>query len=183
MGLRLKNPEDVLRSRPGTQRRDLGLATFRIAVASYWLYEQHWKLPPDFGLRQPRGLMFAFQQGIQYPTLDIYKSFLETIVVPNFYLFGWLLFIAEVLIGLSLLLGLFTRAGAIMATIQALNLLISQASTPEGLWIYLAILLANLIVLLTPTNRQLSLDRVLAPTFAEQASRGRRLARVALALM
>lgn len=183
MGLRREKSGDMLLDRPETRRRDYGLAAFRIAVAAYWLYEQHWKLPPDFGLSQPRGLMFAFQQGIQYPTLELYKMFLQTIVVPNFHLFGWLLFVAEAVIGLSLLLGLFTRAGALMATLQAINLLISQASTPEGPWIYFAILAANLIVLLTPSNRQWSLDRILAPTFAQQAAHDQRLARVALALM
>ena len=65
-------------------------ALARIALGLYWLYEQHWKLPPDFGLHDPRGLMFAFQQSIQYPTVDLYRAFLQDIVVPNFHLFGWL---------------------------------------------------------------------------------------------
>lgn len=163
--------------------RDYGFAAFRIALGAYWLYEQHWKLPPDFGLRQPRGLMFAFQQSIQYPTLDLFKRFLETIVVPNFHLFGWIVFVTEVAIGLSLLLGLLTRAGAIVGTAQAINLFISQASTPEGPWIYLAILAANLFVLFTPSNRQLSVDRVLAPRVATAAARGDLLPRILQWLM
>ena len=50
-----------LESPPTATWRDTALALGRIAVGGYWLYEQHWKLPPDFGLHQPRGLMFAFQ--------------------------------------------------------------------------------------------------------------------------
>ena len=183
MGVKSGRSEARLHSAPDTKWRDVALAVGRIAVGGYWLYEQHWKLPPDFGLHQPRGLMFAFQQSIQYPTLDIYKTFLQDVVVPNFYLFGWLLFVGEVTIGTSLTLGLLTKAGALLGTAQAVNLLLAQGSTPEGPWIYLAILGANITVLLTPSNRQLSVDRLLAPKLGEAASEGSLLARIALRMM
>ena len=183
MGLRLGNSGATVQGRSATRPRDYGLAAFRIALGAYWLYEQHWKLPPDFGLHQPRGLMFAFQQSIQYPTLGLYKRFLQDLVVPNFHVVGWLVFLTEVGIGVSLVLGLCTTAGALVGTGQAINLLISQASTPERPWIYLAILVANLFVLLTPSNQQLSLDRILAPRLATAAAHGRRLPRLLLWLM
>lgn len=147
MGLKLRNDGAALGTPAEAKGRDIALAVFRIAVGGYWLYEQHWKLPPDFGLHQPKGLMFAFQQGIQYPTLDIYKAFLQNIVVPNFFLFGWLIFLLEVFIGTSLLLGLLTRAGGLLGTLQAVNLLIGAASTPEGPWIYIALVAANVFLL------------------------------------
>ena len=143
-----------------SSRYDLAFAVARIALGSYWLYEQHWKLPPDFGLHDPRGLMFAFQQSIRYPTFDLYRSFLQDLVVPHFHLFGWLLALAEVAIGVSLVLGVLTRAGALLSVLQAVNLLIAQGRTPEGPWIYLAILAVSLFVLLTPSNRRLSVDRL-----------------------
>jgi len=145
-------------------------ALARIALGLYWLYEQHWKLPPDFGLHDPRGLMFAFQQSIQYPTVDLYRAFLQDIVVPNFHLFGWLVLLTEVAIGLSLVLGAATRAGALLGVLQAVNLLIAQGSTPEGPWIYLAILAARVLVLFTPSNRRFSVDRRLAPRLARSPS-------------
>ncbi len=144
----------------GRRRARYG-ATFaaaRIAVGSYWLYEQHWKLPPDFGLHDPRGLMFAFDQSIRYPTVDLYRAFLQDVVVPHFQLFGWLLLLMEVAIGTSLVLGAWTRAGALLGVLQAVNLLLAQARTPEGPWIYVAILVANLVVLFTPSNRRFSVD-------------------------
>ena len=149
----------------------VALAAARIAVGVYWLYEQHWKLPPDFGLHDPRGLMFAFQQSIQYPTVDLYRAFLQDVVVPHFHLFGWMLGITEVLIGASLLLGAFTKVGALLGVLQAVNLLIAQGRTPEGPWIYLAILAANLFVLFTPSNRRLSIDNRLAPKIVGTLSR------------
>jgi len=159
-------------------RYAVAFAVARIAVGSYWLYEQHWKLPPDFGRHDPRGLMFAFQQSIKYPTVGLYRAFLQDVVVPHFYLFGWLLGITEVTIGASLVFGAFTRAGALLGVLQSLNLLIAQGRTPDGPRIYLAILAANLFVLLTPSNRRFSVDRRLAPRFAAPKSRATLLTRV-----
>jgi len=159
-------------------RYAVAFAVARIAVGSYWLYEQHWKLPPDFGRHDPRGLMFAFQQSIKYPTVGLYRAFLQDVVVPHFYLFGWLLGITEVTIGASLVFGAFTRAGALLGVLQSLNLLIAQGRTPEGPRIYLAILAANLFVLLTPSNRRFSVDSWLAPRLSASPSRPTLLTRL-----
>ncbi len=137
---------------------DVAFAAARIAVGSYWLYEQHWKLPPDFGLNAPRGLMFAFAQSIQYPTVDLYRAFLQDVVVPHFHLFGWLLLFAEISIGTSLVLGAWAKTGALLGVLQSVNLLVAQGHTPEGPWIYVAILIANLVVLCTPSSRRFSVD-------------------------
>jgi thiosulfate dehydrogenase (quinone) large subunit len=167
----------LTRSAAGSRRsltpvgRDLALAGGRIALGAYWLWEQHWKLPPEFGVHDARGLMFSFQSSIEHPTLDVYKTFLETLVVPNFYIFGWLVFVSETLIGLSLTLGLFTRAGALLGMLQSINLLVAQGATEEGPWLYVGLIAANLAALLTPSNRRLSLDRRLASKL--RASTGR----------
>lgn len=182
MAVRAGDAATAGRGRSATGARDVALALGRIAVGAYWLYEQHWKLPPDFGLHQPRGLLFAFEQGIEHPTLGVYATFLRDVVVPHFHLFGWLLFAGEVTIGTSLALGVFTKAGAALGTLQAANLLVAMASTPEGPWIYVAILAANVAALATPCNRRLSLDRLLATRLGAAAARGNTLARVARAL-
>ena len=183
MDVILEGSQRGLQSSPDARWRHVALAAGRIALGGYWLYEQHWKLPPDFGLHQPRGLMFAFQESIAHPTLGVYRTFLQQVVVPHFHLFGWSVFISEVLIGISLVLGLLTRGGALLGTLQAVNLLVAEARTPEGPWIYLAILAANLFILFTPANRCLSLDRLLAPKLGEAAARGSRPARALLRLM
>jgi len=161
-----------------TVRYAAALAALRIALGLYWLYEQHWKLPPDFGLHDSRGLMFAFQQSIQHPTLDVYRAFLQEVVVPHFRLFGWVLGIAEVALGLSLVLGALTRAGALLSVLQSANLLLAQARTPDGPWIYLAMLAASLFVLLTPSNRRFSVDRRLVSRAAATRSRTALVTRV-----
>jgi thiosulfate dehydrogenase (quinone) large subunit len=139
------------------------LAVGRVAVGAYWLWEQHWKLPPEFGIHDARGLMFSFQSSIDHPTLSLYRSFLQDVVVPNFYLFGWLVFVSETTIGLSLTLGLLTKAGGMLGVLQSMNLLVAQGGTEEGPWLYLGLIAANLAVVLTPSNRRLSIDHKLAP--------------------
>ena len=154
------------------------LAVGRIALGAYWLWEQHWKLPPEFGLHDARGLMFSFQSSIEHPTIGLYRSFLQDLVVPHFFLFGWLVFIAETVIGLSLTLGLFTRAGGVLGTLQSINLLVAQGATEEGPWLYLGLIAANLAATLTPANRELSLDRVFAAKLDASRASSSRLARL-----
>ena len=162
MGTRLSRAEAVAQSPLASSRRNRALAVGRIALGAYWLWEQHWKLPPEFGVHDARGLMFSFQSSIDHPTLGLYRTFLQELVVPNFYLFGWLVFVSETMIGLSLTLGLLTRAGGVLGTLQAINLLVAQGATEEGPWLYLGLIAANLAVVVTPSNRELSLDRRLA---------------------
>jgi uncharacterized membrane protein YphA (DoxX/SURF4 family) len=162
MGTRSTHAEELRHSPLTPSWGYRALAVGRIALGLYWLWEQHWKLPPEFGIHDARGLMFSFQSSIDHPTLGLYRTFLQDLVVPNFYLFGWLVFVTETSIGLSLSLGLLTRLGALVGTLQSINLLIAQAATEEGPWLYLGLIAANLAVLFTPSNRDLSLDRVLA---------------------
>lgn len=143
--------------------RGRALTAGRIALGVYWLWEQHWKLPPEFGVHDARGLMFSFQSSIDHPTIGLYRTFLQDVVVPNFYVFGWLVFLGETFIGLSLTLGLFARLGGLLGTLESINLLVAQGATEEGPWLYLGILAANVAVTSTPSNRELSIDRVLAP--------------------
>src|SRR5919201_1673133 len=134
--------------------RDLALAGGRIALGAYWLWEQHWKLPPEFGIHDARGLMFSFQSRIDHPPLGLYRTFLQDLVVPNFYLFGWLVFVSETMIGLSLTLSLLTRAGGVLGTLESINLLVAQGATEEGPWLYLGLIAANLAVVFTTSNRE-----------------------------
>jgi uncharacterized membrane protein YphA (DoxX/SURF4 family) len=122
--------------------------------------------------------MFSFQQSIKYPTVGLYRAFLQDVVVPHFHLFGWLIGLTEVVIGASLVSGTLTRAGALLGVLQSANLLIAQGRTPEGPRVYLAILAANLFVLLTPSNRRFSVDSGLAPRLSAAQSRPTLLTRL-----
>ena len=55
-----------------------------------------------------------------------YKQFLESIIIPHVVLFSYLIVIAEIVAGVSLLLGLATRLGATVAMFLFLNYLFSK---------------------------------------------------------
>ena len=179
MGAGLTHSRAVVKSPLPSTRRDRALAVGRIALGAYWLWEQHWKLPPEFGIHDARGLMYSFQSSIDHPTLGLYKTFLQDLVVPNFYLFGWLVFVSETMIGLSLTLGVFTRVGGLLGTLQSINLLVAQGATEEGPWLYLSLIAANLAIVFAPSNRQLSLDRRLAPKLRASTTGSGLVARLA----
>ena len=88
------------------------LALARMAIGVLWLFSLRWKLPPTFAPPAGvRGLADWMTLMTQHPVVADYGAFVETIVLPNFTLFAWLIFLAELAAGLSLLLGLQVRVG------------------------------------------------------------------------
>jgi thiosulfate dehydrogenase [quinone] large subunit len=85
----------------------------RVLLGIFWLLQLTWKPPPSFGCPDA-GLCLWLNMEVQYPVIQLYADFVRQIVQPNVYLFGWITTITEVLIGLSLVLGLFTRLGALV---------------------------------------------------------------------
>ena len=112
-------------------------------------------------------------------------ALLDRVVAPNIRWLGWLVWGGEALIVATLLLGLFTRLGGLVAVALSAQLVVGLAgiSTPyEWEWGYTAILLLALALSGSAPGRFLGLDALLRPRLRAAASRGNRLARVALAL-
>ncbi len=78
---------------------------------------------------------------------------------------------------ISLLFGLFTRFGAILATILALQLYVGLAYT-EWIWTYGMLVLLALVLVAILAGRRLGVDLWLAPRL-EVAGQHHRLARIA----
>jgi len=84
---------------------------------------------------------------------------------------------AELLVAISLLFGLFTRCGAILATVLALQLYVGLAST-EWIWTYGMLVLLALVFVAVPAGRRLGVDLWLAPRL-QAAGQRHRVARIA----
>ena len=63
-----------------------------------------------------------------------WSAFLRRIVEPNASAFGWFFAVAELALGIGLLLGLFTRAAAIGGMLLMLILLLGQTNVGRGSW-------------------------------------------------
>lgn len=145
---------------PGEAARTLyGLAGLRILLGVLWLANLSWKLPPDFGKHDPEGLLYNFERAEQYAVVGPLRDFTREVVIPHFTLFGWLVFLAELAAGLLLLLGLWTRVGALMGLIQSITIALLVVRAPnEWVWTYVMFVAIGLVVLLTPSGSKLSLD-------------------------
>jgi hypothetical protein len=155
----------------------LGVA--RIVVGWLWATQLMWKMPPLFGcgpdlrVGLDGGLCDWVGREIANPLFPWYRAFLEGIVVPNFALFGWLVWLTESFIFVSLFFGIFARLGGLAGTLQALNLTIGLWAVPhEWYWTYIMLALLNALVLFTGAGRFIGVDRWLLPHLERLAQRG-----------
>ena len=113
------------------------IAVARPIIGLLWLYSLRWKLPPDFMPAEGRGLMDWLQLEVAHAAFPLYGLLVEQVVLPNFTLFAWLIFLAELAVGLSLLTGAFTRIGALLGLGMSVNLGIGLLEVPgEWPWSY-----------------------------------------------
>lgn len=156
----------------------LGLA--RILYGALWWHQSRWKVPSDdFGRKSGGGLWYWVQQEIQHPTVGAYRDFLVNVMVPNWTLFGWMTLVTETAIAVSLILGLATRLGSLVAIGMAANITIGILSVPhEWGWTYTMLMMWPAVFLLTGAGRSIGLDAFLAPPLERAAVRGRGLARL-----
>ena len=135
------------------------LAGLRIFTGVIWLANEAWKLPPDFGRDETGGLMDNFLIAEQDAVFGFLRTFMSEVVIPNYTLFGWLVFLVELAAGVLLTLGLLTRLGALIGGIQALiiTLLVVQAPT-EWFWTYAMLIALHVVLFYTPCAERLALD-------------------------
>jgi hypothetical protein len=155
----------------------LGVA--RIIVGWLWATQLMWKMPPLFGcgpelrVGLDGGLCDWVGREIAYPLVPAYKGFLEAVVVPNFALFGWMVWLLEAFIFVSLFFGILARLGGLAGTVQALNLTIGLWAVPnEWYWTYVMLSVLCALPMLTGAGRFIGLDRFLLPKLEQLAARG-----------
>ena len=119
------------------------------------------------------------------PLARLNAILLDNLFIPQIRLIGWLVWLAEFWIFLSMLLGLFTRLGALVSIGVSLQLYIGLANIPrpfEWEWSYGAIVLLSVAMLGAAAGRTLGVDGWLRRKLAGPAERGNRLAKIGLQL-
>ena len=141
------------------QRMALALAAARIAVGLVWISNLTWKLPPDFGRDDARGLLYSFRLAEQHALTSPVRDLVGSLVIPHFSTFGWIVFLVEAVAGVSLVLGFHTTVGAALGTAQSVAIAILVAPAPdEWKWGYLMFVLLNALPLAAPANLRVSID-------------------------
>lgn len=119
------------------------------------------------------------------PIAEANALLLDNVVIPGIAFFGWVIWLAELWIFLSLFLGFFSRLGALVSIGVVGQLYVGLANIPrpfEWEWAYGAILLLSVALLGAAPGRFLGVDGWLRPRLAGPASRGKILAKIALHL-
>lgn len=92
-------------------------------------------------------------------------------MLPRIGVFGPLVYLIEVAIGVSLMLGLLSRLGALVGALMAINLWLGLYSAPnEWPWTYFFLVVIQFLFVIDPPGRSLGADALI----------GGRLGRVAI---
>jgi len=115
----------------------------------------------------PRFLAFHPKRVAEFAAdnpVDWYKAFLQNTVLPHASLFATLQTYGEVVVGLGLILGLFTRLTAVVGLVLSLNYgLATQWMTFGQQGFHLLLITSMVIFLVAGAGRAWGLDAVLLP--------------------
>jgi uncharacterized membrane protein YphA (DoxX/SURF4 family) len=124
-----------------------------------WLSLLLGKLPPDFGRHSSDGLMHTFELARRYAAIGPLRDLVRRLVIPHFTLFGWIIFLVELLAGVLLVTGFYTRVGAWIGLTLSLVTLVFIGHAPHSWRFALVLFVAwHVVLLATPCARRLSLD-------------------------
>lgn len=144
----------VIRDPDQRTLRDGATWLLRLAMGGMWWQQSLWKIPPNYD-----GLIYWMKQMVEHAAIPLQGQLVQDIVLPRITLFGPLVYAIEVLIGVSLMLGLFSRAGAILGALMAINLWLGLYSAPgEWPWTYGFLVIIQLLFVLDPPGRSLGAD-------------------------
>ncbi|MBV9717809.1 MAG: DoxX family protein [Candidatus Eremiobacteraeota bacterium] len=142
------------------------LAIARILTGAVWIIHAIPKFLNGASFLPPNGRFSTYvQQGIA-STSGPYHDFMVGVVAPNAAIFAELVRLGELLVGISLVLGLFTRLGAFFGVLLPLNYMAARGAvaTLSG-WGSADATLALLgaISLILPTGRVAGFDGLRTP--------------------
>ena len=100
-------------------------------------------------------------------SLLFYKAYLDMTVVPVAGAFGAFQLVAELILGLALLLGFFTRFFGFAAMFFFANLFMSYFGGHEWIWTYVLLFMSTLTITLGAAGRRWGVDSRLFKSYGE----------------
>src|SRR5256884_236516 len=164
-----------------SERSITGFALIRIFVGYLWFQQLFWKMPPDFAglysyiVRESQhtiipGYGYILQHTFLNSCTSLHTASGCTFFVP----LAASVWIAELIVAMSLMFGVFTRFGAILGVVLATQLYVGLAYAPgEWYWTYGMLVLLCLVLTAIPAGRRLGVDQWLAPRLHAAASNNR----------
>lgn len=163
--------------------RDLALwvGLYRIALGIMWLQIALQKAPWIIGSEgKPYGWLYGYiWKEINNPTFGFYTELLKNVLLPNFYFFGFMTFVVEIAIGLSLVLGLLVPlVGGLGGFLMQTNIMLGSFSIPgEWFWLWPMLIGSHVIFMMGRAGRRLGLDSLLSRSLERSPGTGHGLRR------
>jgi uncharacterized membrane protein YphA (DoxX/SURF4 family) len=156
----------------------IGNWAIRLMVGCMWWQQSLWKLPPYY-TDQPQAPFgttgLAYWMGLmgKHAAIPLQADFVNKIVLPHFYLFAPVVYGAEVLVAVSLILGLFARLGGAIGALQILNLWRLYSAPGEWPWTYFFLLVLMVVFALHHYGRSLGVDAIIVERIKMPRTLGR----------
>ncbi len=158
----------------GRQRtiKEIWMCCARILIGSMWWQQTLWKLPPyytDLPSVPNSGLKHWMIEMVHSAAFSLQSSFVEKIVLPHFNIFAPIVYGMEVFIAATLILGLFTRVGASLGALMAINLWLGLYRSPsEWPWTYFFLIVLQVTFAVLSAGRSLGFDTIIAGRMARR---------------
>ena len=151
------NPDDRF-DRPSTVNSHRWLFVLaRIYLGISFLFSDHGNARPN---ELAGFLKYALRNGYGW-----YQNLLNSVVVPHSATFGTLVIIAEIYVGIALVLGFTTRLATLVVLFLLINYLCAKGAVPWGPGIDQSDIILALIILLSDAGRTFGLDKLLGSRF------------------
>jgi len=144
--------------RDSSQRSVLHLWNWlaRFLIGAMWWQQSVWKAPPDFS-----GLHYWMEEMVKWASTPLQQWFVRDVVLEHYHFFAPQVYVLEVLVALSLIIGLFTRLGALFGALMATNLWLGLYRSPgEWPWTYFFLIIIQIMFLVQRPGRSLGLDAI-----------------------
>lgn len=147
----------------------LSIGLLRIMFGILWLDAALQKAP---WVINAQGARFGWLSNwiwteMQHPTFDVYKTFLENVVWPHLTFFGYMSFVVEMALGLSLLLGVCTVLSGVGGALWQFNIALGSYSVPgEWYWLWPLLIAPHLVFAMSRAGRSVGLDLFLSQWLA-----------------
>jgi uncharacterized membrane protein YphA (DoxX/SURF4 family) len=138
----------------------------RVLIGGLWWQQTLWKLPPTY-TDSPDGvsggLHYWVGEMVQHSAFGVQSWLVEKVIQPHFYVFAPQVYMTEVIIAVSLLLGVFTRLGGVLGVLMAMNLWLGLYRAPyEWPWAYFFLMMLQTTFVILHAGRSLGFDTILA---------------------
>lgn len=138
--------------------KDATVWLFRVLIGAMWYQGSTWKLP----LPLSSGFEYWLRQTGEHAAFPFVADLVDGVLIAHLELVGTLVYFAELFFAVSLILGLLTRFGALLAAGQALFLWLGlYQAEAEWPWNYIFLAVVHGLFVVIAAGRSLGVDAIL----------------------